>query len=184
MHRKALAISTIGVVRQVITRDGKLINEFSVQVGSVPFLSDFLPPLSYSGGLPFTIDGAIVSTADISTPTSSNEWELWMDTVEIKGSNIPVLRTLLDSENVKLKSRDLSKLLEDNVNSYETPKPVLRTTYADDTMRIARDEDDNIYVYGRVSDSEEPTDFSGVLPDLGIASLLEGFNDAIAKVYL
>ena len=107
-----------------------------------------------------------------------------MDTVEIKGSNIPVLRRLLDSDNVKLKSRDLSRLLEENVSSYETPKPVLRTTYVDDVMRIVRDVDDNIYVYGKVSDSEEPTDYSSVLADLGVASLLEGFNDAVTKVYM
>ncbi|KAL7448005.1 hypothetical protein ACHAWC_000272, partial [Mediolabrus comicus] len=33
MHRAALAISTIGIVRQVISRDGKLTNEFEVKVG-------------------------------------------------------------------------------------------------------------------------------------------------------
>jgi len=158
------------------------VNEFEVKVGAVPFLSDFLP-LKYSGGLPFTIDGSIVSTAD-ATPISSNEWELFMDTVEIKGSNIPFLRSVLDSGNVQLKSRGLSQVLEENVDSYEVPKPVLRTTFIDEGMRIVRDEDDNIFVYGRVSDSEEPTDYSGVMADFGVASLLEGFNDAITKVYL
>ena len=159
-------------------------NEFEVKVGAVPFLSDFLAPLrSYSGGLPLTIDGAIVSTAD-ATPISSSYWELFMDTVEIKGSNIPFLRRILDSGNVQLKSRGLSKVLEDNVESYEVPKPVLRTTYIDDAMRIVRGEDDNMFVYGRISKSQEPTDYSGVMADLGVASLLEGFNDAVSKVYL
>ncbi len=117
-------------------------NEFEVRVGAVPFLSDFLPGLRYSGGLSFTIDGAIVSTANAAAPSSSSdyddaaEWELHMDTVEIKGSNVPILRNLLDSENVALRSRDLSKVLEDNVDGYEVPKPVLRTTYVDDGMRI------------------------------------------------
>ncbi|KAL9188767.1 hypothetical protein ACHAXT_007145 [Thalassiosira profunda] len=182
MHRAALAISTIGVVRQVISGGGNIVNEFEVNVGAIPFLSDFLP-LWYSGGLPFTIDGAIVSTAD-ATQTAANEWELYMDTVEIKGSNIPLLRNVLDLENVKLSSRDLSQLLEENVSEYETPKPVLRTTYLDDHVRVVRDEDSNVFVYGRVSDSEEPTDYSGVLADLGVGSLLEGFNDAVTKVYL
>eukprot|EP00584_Thalassiosira_punctigera_P005619 CAMPEP_0172531128 /NCGR_PEP_ID=MMETSP1067-20121228/4653_1 /TAXON_ID=265564 ORGANISM="Thalassiosira punctigera, Strain Tpunct2005C2" /NCGR_SAMPLE_ID=MMETSP1067 /ASSEMBLY_ACC=CAM_ASM_000444 /LENGTH=354 /DNA_ID=CAMNT_0013315471 /DNA_START=64 /DNA_END=1128 /DNA_ORIENTATION=- len=182
MHRAALAISTIGVVRQVITGEGRLVNEFEVKVGAVPFLSDFLP-LAYSGGLPFTIDGAIVSTAD-ATQTATDEWELYMDTVEIKGSNIPVLRNVLDSGNAKLKSRDLSDFLKENVESYETPRPVLRTTYLDDSMRIVRDVDDNVFVYGRASRSEEATDYSAVLADLGVASLLEGFNDAVAKIYL
>ncbi|KAL3777362.1 hypothetical protein ACHAW5_002639 [Stephanodiscus triporus] len=193
MHRAALAISTIGNVRQVITKRGGLINEFEVKVGAVPFLSDLVPGWKYSGGLPLTIDGAIVSAADVSpVPSSSSsrdeknpmEWEVHMDTVEIRGSNVPILRNILDSENVRLRSRDLSKVLEDNVESYVVPRPVLRTTYVDDGMRIVRDMDDNVYIYGRVSTSEEPTDYSGVLPDLGVASLLEGFNDAIAKIYL
>ena len=72
MHRAALAISTIGTVRQVISRDGRLVNEFEVRAGAVPFLSDFLPGLRYSGGLPFTIDGAIVSTADAAPVTSAS----------------------------------------------------------------------------------------------------------------
>ena len=38
-----------------------------------------------------------------------------MDTVKIRGSNIPILHNLLDSENIALRSRDLSKVLEDNV---------------------------------------------------------------------
>jgi hypothetical protein len=189
MHRSALAISTIGTVRQVIAGDGRLVNEFEVRVGAVPFLSDLLPGWRYSGGLPFTIDGAIVSTADVAPrtdPSSSNalEWELHMDTVEIRGSNVPILRNLLDSEGVALRSRDLSHVLEESIDSYEVPKPVLRTTYVDDWMRIVRDVDDNVFVYGRVSASEVPTDYSGVMPDLGVASLLEGFNDAVTKIHL
>jgi hypothetical protein len=187
MHRAALAISTIGIVRQVISRDGKLTNEFEVKVGAVPFISDFLPMLKYSGGLPLTIDGAIVSTAD-ATPVSDenkDDWELYMDTVEIKGSNIPFLRSILDADNTKLKSRDLSKILEDNLgDAYETPRPLLRTTYVDATLRIVRDMDDNIFVYSRVSDSEDVTDYSSVMADLGVTSLLEGFNDAVSKIYL
>ena len=135
-------------------------------------------------GLPLTIDGAIVSTADVTTTSNSNELELFMDTVEIKGSNIPFLRNYLDRDNVALKSRGLSKILEDNVSAYEVPKPVLQTTYIDDNMRIVRDVDDNIFVYGKVSDSQDATDYSDVLPDLGIVSLLEGFNDAVTKIYL
>merc|ERR1712127_165726 len=175
----------IGVVRQVITHKGKLVNEFEVKVGAVPFLSDFLPRLAYSGGLPLTIDGAIVGTADATqSDTVPNEWELYMDTVEIKGSNIPILRNVLDSGNAKLKSRDLSDFLKENVDAYETPRPVLRTTYIDEAMRIVKDEDGNVFAYGRVSGSEEPTDYSGVMADLGVSSLLEGFNDAVAKKYL
>ena len=63
MHRAALAISTIGKVRQVVDGE-KLVSEFEVQAGAVPFVSDFVP-LAYSGGLPLAITGAIVSTASI-----------------------------------------------------------------------------------------------------------------------
>ena len=182
MHRAALAISTIGEVRQVISKEGRLTNEFEVKAGAVPFLSDFTP-FRYSGGLPITVDGAIVSTADVTT-NDNGEWEIYMDTVEIKGSNIPGLRSILDMDDSKLKSRDLSKILEDNVDSYEVPRPVLRTTFVDDSMRIVRDEDDNVFVYGKMSDSEDPKDYSDILPDLGVAGLLEGFNDAVTKFYL
>lgn len=50
MHRKALAISSIGQVRQVVS-DTRIVSEFEVQVGAVPFLSDFTP-FAYSGGWP------------------------------------------------------------------------------------------------------------------------------------
>lgn len=55
MHRKALAISTIGQVRQVITST-RMVSEFEVNVGSVPFLNDFTP-FSYSGGWPVSTKG-------------------------------------------------------------------------------------------------------------------------------
>ena len=54
MHRAALAISTIGQVRQVVS-DTRLVSEFEVKVGSIPFLNDFTP-FSYSGGLPVRIE--------------------------------------------------------------------------------------------------------------------------------
>ena len=50
MHRGALAISQIGTVRQVISGT-RLVSEFEVKAGAVPFLND-LTPFSYSGGLP------------------------------------------------------------------------------------------------------------------------------------
>jgi PAP_fibrillin len=191
MHRKALAISNIGTVRQIIS-DQQLISEFEVKVGAIPFLSDFTP-FRYSGGMPITINGAIVSTADI-TSTYSNEWELYMDTVEIKGSNVPLLRQLLDTNRFQLQSRSLGKLLEDNkasigsivssLSNYQTPRPRFRTTYLDDMIRINRDQDDNIFVYIKTSNATQPTNYKSVDSDLGIGTLLESFNDAITKIYL
>eukprot|EP00977_Amphora_coffeiformis_P029131 scaffold38939_cov191-Amphora_coffeaeformis.AAC.2 len=193
MHRKALAISTIRAVRQVIS-DTRLVSEFEVSAGAVPFLRD-LTPFAYSGGLPLTIDGALVSSADYqilddgddsNTTTGTMALELYMDTVEIKGSNVPGLRQLLDQDAVKLESRRLSKLLEQNVPGYAAPKPIFRITYmtSDGMFRICRDQDDNIFVYCKTSDVTTPTAFKWVDADLGVARLLEGFNDAVSKIYL
>lgn len=182
MHRAALAISEIGKVRQIIS-DSRLVSEFEVNVGSIPFLSDYTP-FSYSGGLPFTINGAIVSSADITPTTEGNAWEIYMDTVEIKGSNIPLLRSILDNEQVALKSRDLASVLEDNLPDYSTPRPVFETTYLDDTIRISRDQDGKVFVYGKLDDNVEPTTYDSVDADLGILKLLEGLNDNFVKFSL
>mmetsp|Transcript_17436 Transcript_17436/g.19435 ORF Transcript_17436/g.19435 Transcript_17436/m.19435 type:complete len:381 (-) Transcript_17436:149-1291(-) len=179
MHRAALAASNVGAVRQIVS-DTRLVSEFEVKAGAVPFLSDFTP-FSYSGGWPVTIDGAIVSSADI-TPTGEG-WEIYMDTVEIKGSNIPGLRQVLDN-GVRLGSRGLSNLLEDNIATYSTPKPIFETTYLSEILRISRDQDGKVFVYSKTSDNQEPTDYSSVESDLGFLKLLEGFNDSITKFYL
>lgn len=181
MHRKALAISSIGQVRQVVS-DTRIVSEFEVQVGAVPFLSDFTP-FAYSGGWPVTIEGAIVSSADITPSNNGAAWELYMDTVEIKGSNIPGVRQVLD-QGLKLGSRTLGDFLESNIDSYTNPKPVFETTFLSDTLRISRDQDGKVFVYGKMSDDTEPSDYSGVDADLGALKLLEGFNDAITKFYL
>lgn len=106
-----------------------------------------------------------------------------MDTVEIKGSNLPGVRQALDA-GLKLQSRELAKLLEDTIDSYETPKPMFKTTYLSETMRISRDQDGKVFVYTKSSDRTTPTDYSNDMADLGVSKLLEGFNDSILKFYL
>ena len=91
-------------------------------------MSDFTP-LKYSGGLPFTINGAIVSSADITPVMEGKAWEIFMDQVEIKGSNIPLLKSVLEDDRVALKSRDLGSFLEENVDGYSNPRPVFETTF-------------------------------------------------------
>jgi len=130
-----------------------------------------------------TIDGAIVSSADITPTNNGNAWEIYMDTVAIKGSNLPGLRQVLDG-GLQLSSRGLASVLESTVSGYKTPKPIFTTTYLDDNLRISRDQDDKVFVYAKVSNDTRPTDYSDVLPDLGVAELLEGFNDAVTKIYL
>ena len=41
-----------------------------------------------------------------------------------------------------------------------------------DDMRMVKDVDDNVFIYAKVSDSEEMTDYPNILPDLGVAYLL------------
>ena len=187
MHRAALAISTIGKVRQVIS-SSRIVSEFEVKAGAVPFLNDFTP-FSYSGGWPIAIEGAIVSSADITEIQTNPDdispliWEIYMDTVEIKGSNIPLLRQVLDS-GLKLASRGLGDFLENNVESYSNPRPVFKSTFIGDGVRVSRDQDGKIFVYTKVSEGTEPKDYSNIFSDLGLTKLLEGLNDTFAKVYL
>jgi hypothetical protein len=70
------------------------------------------------------------------------------------------------------------------VEDYTNPRPVFETTYLSKTLRISRDQDGKVFVYGKLSDDTEPSDYSGVESDLGALKLLEGFNDAITKFYL
>jgi hypothetical protein len=182
MHRKALAISSIGPVRQIVS-PSSLVSEFEVTVGAIPFFN-WTPftPFPYSGGLPFTIDGAIVSSADITATGDGSAWELYMDTVQIRGSNVPGLRRFLD-DGLQLNSRDLASFLEDNVNGYTTPRPMFKTTYLSEKLRISRDQDGKVFVYVKVSDDTSPTDYSRVEADLGLLKFLEGLNDNIIKYY-
>ena len=106
-----------------------------------------------------------------------------IDSVEIKGSNIPGLRQILD-QGLKLSSRTLGDFLESNVDSYTNPRPIFKTTYLSETLRISRDQDGKVFVYGKLTDDTEPSDYSNVDADLGAIKLLEGFNDAITKLYL
>jgi hypothetical protein len=124
-----------------------------------------------------------VSSADITPVDSGESWEIFMDSVEIKGSNIPGLRQLLDG-GLKLQSRNLGQFLEQNLDGYTNPRPIIQTTYLDETLRIARDQDDKAFVYAKVSSDTTATDYKSIMPDLGLSKLLEGFNDAVTKLYL
>lgn len=180
MHRAALAISQIMRVRQVVSST-RLISEFEVSVGSVPFV-DQVPflNLAYSGGLPLTVTGSIVSSADILSK-EGDTWTLLMDTVEIKGSNIPGLRTFLDN-GVRLESRSLGNFLEDTVSGYKNPNPVFTTTYLDEDFRVSRDQDGKLFVYSKVSSATYPKDYSEAAADLGLGKLFDGLQQTFAAV--
>jgi len=182
MHRASLSISKINRVRQIISSD-RLISEFEVSAGTIPFLASLPVPraLRYSGGLPFSITGAIVSSADI-VDKRSDTMELLMDTVDIKGSNIPGLRQMFDS-GLKLQSRGLSKFLSDSFPStYSVPKPVFRITYVDEDIRISRDQDNKVFVYSKVSDEAAQTDYGETPSDFGITNLIKGLSILIPQL--
>lgn len=163
MHREALAISQIKRVRQIVSSQ-RLVSEFEVAVGAVPGVS------GYSGGLPVSITGSIVSSADIISKEGA-DWTLLMDTVEIKGSNVPLLRQILDI-GLRLESRALGTALERTVPTYTNPQPIFRTTFLDKEFRISRDQDGKVFVYSKISGVTTPTNYDVVTADLGLSKLV------------
>ena len=131
LHREALAFTSIGHVRQVIT-DTSLTSYFDSNVAAIP-------------GLPVNIKGTIVSKADIKSNEGSS-LKLLMDTVRIENSNIPVIKDLLQP----LDSRALASVFESNFPEYSNPIPEFRCYYVDSDMRICRDQDDNVFVYNKL----------------------------------
>ena len=104
---------------------------------------------------------------------TSTAFELLMDTVEVKGSNLPGVRQALDA-GVKLQTRALGGALEQVLPSYANPLPRFEVTYVDDELRISRDQDGKLFVYTRTSDATTPTDYADAAADLGIGELLNG----------
>jgi hypothetical protein len=46
-------------------------------------------------------------------------------------------------------------------------------------MRISRDQDENLFVYTRVSDATTPSDYADRAADLGISALISGISGAL-----
>lgn len=135
LHRSALAFTSIGHVRQIITPE-YFRHEFEATGALLP-------------GLPLVVKGTIMSTASIES-TTGNSWRLRLQSVRIKRStsNIPLGRNFLDNfEGVPVEQ--MASFLQRNVDRYETPTPVFRTSYVDEDFRISRDQDDHIFVYTR-----------------------------------
>lgn len=95
--------------------------------------------------------------------------------VEVKGSNVPGLRQLLDG-GLRLESRQLGNALESTLPNYSNPRPRFRTTFVDGSMRISRDQDGKLFVYTKVSEVSEPTDYSAVEADLGLGGLFRSLS--------
>jgi hypothetical protein len=132
LHRDALAFTQIGKVVQIVTED-KLISEFETKVAVLP-------------GAPVIVRGTIVSESDIVGRTAES-WELYMDKIKIKGSNLPLAGSFFETFG-GLPIRTLGEQLEQR--SGPRPRPIFRTYYVDKHMRISRDQDDNFFVYNRI----------------------------------
>jgi hypothetical protein len=136
LHLKALRFTRIGRVTQIVTPN-TLRSEFETEVPLFP-------------GLPIAITGTIVSTADIEF-SDRNSWTLGLDTTRIKegSSNVPILNNFLDNF-TGLPLKAVGNALESRLPSYSNPKPVFRTVYLDEDLRISRDQDDHVFVYSKL----------------------------------
>lgn len=170
MHRAATGVSEIGAVRQLISRD-LLVSEFETTVAAFP-------------AAPLTVTGTIVSAAEIVGVVEAEgalTFELLQDTVEVKGSNVPGLRTALDA-GLKLDSRALADALAGAGALPDVPRPMFLTTYVDDCIRISRDlPDRNLFIYVKESDDPTPTSFEDVSADLGLVKLFSGLFGALSQ---
>lgn len=138
-HRDALAFTSIGNVTQIITK-GELVSEFESNVAAIP-------------GLPVLIKGTIESRARVEVDKGDQTMTLLMDTVRIKQgtSNLPFVGGkggLLDNFD-GLKTSELSDMIGSIFPKYRRPSPQFRTYFLDDTMRISRNQDDDVFVYTR-----------------------------------
>eukprot|EP00536_Pseudo-nitzschia_multiseries_P006019 jgi/Psemu1/296093/fgenesh1_pm.124_\ len=131
LHAQATSGSRVGRVRQIVTED-KLISEVDLEVGVVP-------------GIPFSIQGTVVSTASLSV-ASDKRWELRMENTTVKGSNIPLFNQLLDNLSMEVPVGDFYSTVQGT-----TPVIPMTTFYVDDTLRITRDVDENFFVFVRES---------------------------------
>ena len=90
----------------------------------------------------------LVGTAALRPVTTSNgraAWAVSLRSTEVKGQNPPIVRQL----------RDVKSMMSGVI-----PAPAYETTYLDDSLRISRDQDGNVYVFGKISDRKEPTEYS------------------------
>lgn len=131
LHAQATSGSRVGRVRQSITSE-TLTSEVDLEVGMLP-------------GLPFSIQGTVVSTASLDV-VSDKRWELRIQNTRVKGSNIPLFDQFVDNLQMELPVGDFYNTVQGT-----TPVIPMTTFYVDDTLRITRDVDENFFVFIRES---------------------------------
>jgi hypothetical protein len=130
LHRLQMNTGEIGTVQQVIT-SSSLTSNVNIRNGLVP-------------GLPFSMRGTVVSTADL-TKIDRYSIKVNMKGTSVKDSNVPFGNAL---SAVILPVGAFVKGLMGSI-----PECSLSTFYLDETLRITRNQDDNVFVYLR-----SPTD--------------------------
>ena len=133
LHRAATNTGEIGVVRQVIT-SSQLISKVNIRNGLIP-------------GIPFSLRGEIISTADLQILDRYN-MKLTIKETAVEKSNMPFgLGNLLSVASIPV--GQLMKAITGTV-----PECNLSTFYLDNDLRITRNKDDNVFVYLRGESSE------------------------------
>jgi hypothetical protein len=125
-HRAATNTGEIGVVQQVIT-SSSLTSNVNIRNGLIP-------------GIPFSIRGVVVSTADL-TIINRYSMKLSMKDSSVKDSNMP-FGTILSAASIPV-----GALIKGIMGSL--PECNLSTFYLDETLRITRNQDDSVFVYLR-----------------------------------
>lgn len=131
LHEAATSIGKVGRVKQVISEDGYFTSEVELEAGLMP-------------GMPFSIKGTVITKARFEI-VGEEQWDIFIQTTQVKNSNVPFLDQLLDDFPVELPVGDLYDMARGSVPGFS-----LKTYYVDDTLRITRDVDDNFYVFSRV----------------------------------
>lgn len=125
LHRQATNTGEIGLVQQVLT-SSQLKSNVDVRNGLIP-------------GLPFSLRGKIVSTAEL-TIIDRYSMKLTMKDTSVQNSNIPGIGSLLSAASLPV-GTILKSLMGD------LPECFLSTFYLDGDLRITRNKDDNVFVY-------------------------------------
>lgn len=122
MHEQATSMGRLARVRQFIGEDGTFVSEADLKVG----------PAS----------GTVVTKANFEI-TNTVTWDVTVESTQVKNSSIFFLDQILESLEFPV------GLFYQNVRG-SVPVSKLTHWYVDETMRIARDIDDNYYVFSRV----------------------------------
>ena len=131
LHEAATSIGKVGRVKQLISEDGFFTSEVELEAGLMP-------------GMPFSAKGTVITKAKFEI-VGEDQWDLFIQTTQVKNSNVPFLDQLLDDFPVELPVGDLYNMARGSVPGFS-----FKTSYVDDTLRITRDVDENFYVFSRV----------------------------------